>query len=240
MKNVIVCFWVLLVNIDCHAQDQWDIWGLGLLMFDTAQTENFEIPLDGLSCFDSLGHQIGRIVESEYQLNFIQNNGSSTEVCWNDLNHYGYGKSYLKYYALSGEHVLVLQNSVDIQVWVSIGKDYTNAQSYEHLLELKLNDGWLVIPSSECVEVVSEPFDYATTLGCIKNTHGTTDYGVDIELTGKKDGSWMEVYVTEFDFEDYMVMNPNPPAKVTNEFRGWIEVVKKDGSPTLWYFKDGY
>ena len=241
MRLLLTIFTILTI-LSSEGSSQNIDWGLGLIKIDDVSSEGFyNIPETGLEVLDENKKQIGSLIVKDNRIILKTSSEEKILDAFNDFNHIGYGPAYLKYFSFDGKYASILKHSFDKPAFITIAG---NLKEYEYLelIHQTLNKEWVLYTGNECVEVFDTTDSDGILQGCIKNTHTTQDYGVDIVYSGEIEGEWMFVKVKEFDFEDYMVMQEDGyiPPKVTKEYSGWVRIVFDHCEPSLWYHWDAY
>lgn len=215
------------------------IWGKGIIYFTLdADQRYYNIPEDGVLCFDKEKKEVGKIVILDNKPFIVLNNGSKTKIEYNDFENVGYGPAYLRFHDAKDNFAKVIEQTNESEYWISIDtSSKASAYTYLELLKKTQNKEWAIVTGQKCLTVWSKN----DSLGCIKNTHiNPEDYGVDITFLGEFNSDMAMVFIKIFDFEDYMVLEPDPPAKVIKEYTGWVKLIDNNGFPNIWYYWDYY
>lgn len=141
-----------------------------------------------------------------------------------DLSAISSSHGFLKYYQKEHGFVKILINSHKGGVWVkntelraSFNEDMT-----KDYFSFITTSGEICIPaSSQGLYIYEAPDVKSVSIVNMNNER------FNIELTGKTEGKWAEVWVYESkpDGESY---------KTIRNYKGWIQVVRDNGSPNIW------
>ncbi len=215
------------------------IWGKGIIAFNLgAQQSYYDVPVEGIACFDKEKKEVGKIKILDNQPFIVHSNGSKTKLELKDFERVGYEPAYLRFYDSKNHFAKVLEQTYDLELWISIDSaSNASAYTYLDLIKKTQNKEWAIVTGQKCLTV----WDNNDSLGCINNTHINPEgYGIDIIFLGEFNKNLAKVSIKIFDFEDYMVLEPAQPARVITEYTGWVKLIDKNGFPNIWYYWDAY